>query len=283
MYDRRIRSDENEKMSTTLPDSLTHYTTLQGFMGIIEAKGFWASNASFLNDRSELVHGLNGAEQAISELEDVIGDEFHQHLPTVINEIKTGALPATYVTCFCEHEDLLSQWRGYGGSEQGISIQFRRAALEKGLAKSQAKLAKVIYSDLSTKKKVRSALAGELKDLLEWENTLGGQTVEERKAGVFDVVSQLLPRFKHYGFRDEREWRFVVQRSGDDDALQFRAKGTVIAPYIVMTVPGARLPIKSITVGPGREMDLTAASIRLYLKQRGYTVPVNLSRVPFRS
>ncbi|HEX7893396.1 MAG TPA: DUF2971 domain-containing protein [Terriglobales bacterium] len=253
-------------------------------MGIVESKGFWASNASFLNDRKELVHGLEGAERAIVKLKNIVNPELHRLLPSVIQEIKDGSLPATYVTCFCEKVDLLSQWRGYGGSEQGISIQFPREILEKRLIREKAKLAKVIYSDLSTVSKVRDALAEEMKDLLEWERTLGGQSDDERKAGVFEIVSRLLPRFKHLGFVDEREWRFVVQRPVEAGNLLFRAKGAVIAPYIILSVGGAKLPMQSVTIGPGREMDLTRASVRMFLDQRGYeNVPVKLSRVPFRS
>lgn len=270
-------------MSNSLPDSLSHYTTIDGFIGIIESKNLWTSNTSFLNDRKELVHGLEGAELAIGKFKSGLNPVLRKILPKVIQEIKGGSLPATYVTCFCEKHDLLSQWRGYGGSQQGISIQFSREMLEKGFLKEKAKLVKVIYSDLSTASKVRDALAEEIKDLLEWEATLGGQSDEERKDGVFQIVSKLLPRFKHLGFLDEREWRFVVQRPVDVGDLQFRAKGAVIAPYINLSVEGAKLPMQSVTVGPGREMDLTQASVRMFLDRRGYEhVPVKLSRVPFR-
>ncbi|WP_197520291.1 DUF2971 domain-containing protein [Paraburkholderia tropica] len=253
-------------------------------MGIVDSKGFWASNASFLNDRKELIHGLEGAERAIFKLKGLLDPALFRLLPTVIKEIKEGSLPATYVACFCARNDLLSQWRGYGGSEQGISIQFPREVLEKRMAKQNAKLAKVIYSHLSTEEKVREVLAEEMKDLLEWEKVLGGQSDDERKAGVFEVVSKLLPRFKHLGFQDEREWRFVVQHPVEADDLRFRPNGAVIAPYIVLDMGKAKLPMRSVTIGPGRDMELTRASVRLFLDRRGYeNVPVKVSSVPFRS
>jgi hypothetical protein len=271
-------------MTNEIPDYLTHYTTIQGFMGIVDSKGFWASNASFLNDRKELVHGLEGAERALFKLKGLLDPSLRRLLSTVIQEIKDGLLPATYVTCFCARDDLLSQWRGYGGSEQGISIQFSREALERRLTRQKARLTKVIYSDLSTETKVRTALAEEMKDLLDWEKVLGGQSEDERKNSVFDIVSKLLPRFKHLGFQDEREWRFVVQRPVAASDLLFRPKGSVIAPYIVLNSGRLKLPMQSVTIGPGREMELTQASVRLFLDQRGYEhVPVKVSRVPFRS
>ncbi|WP_186264226.1 DUF2971 domain-containing protein [Burkholderia gladioli] len=271
-------------MTNARPESLIHYTTIQGFMGIVNSKGFWASNTSFLNDRKELIHGLEGAEHAILKLKEVLDPSLRRLLSKVIREIRDGLLPATYVTCFCARDDLLSQWRGYGGSEQGISIQFSREVLERRLIKQRARLTKVIYSDLSTETKVREALAEEMNDLLDWENVLGGQSDDERKANVFDAVSKLLPRFKHLGFQDEREWRFVVQRPVAAGDLLFRPKGSVIAPYIVLNMGRFKLPMQSVMIGPGREMELTQASVRLFLDQRGYEhVPVKVSRVPFRS
>ena len=51
--------------SRPLPPALSHYTTLQGFMGIVEKKEIWASNVIFLNDQQELLYGLNAAERVI--------------------------------------------------------------------------------------------------------------------------------------------------------------------------------------------------------------------------
>jgi len=36
-----------------------------------------------------------------------------------------------YITCFCEQEDLLSQWRGYGNEESRYCIRFDTARLRR--------------------------------------------------------------------------------------------------------------------------------------------------------
>lgn len=50
------------------PRTLSHYTTLEGLKGIVEARRLWASNASFLNDKAELSHALQAAKLAIGQL-----------------------------------------------------------------------------------------------------------------------------------------------------------------------------------------------------------------------
>ena len=34
---------------------------------------------------------------------------------------------------------------------------------------------------------------------------------DQKRATAYDVLGELIPRFKHSGFEDEREWRLVVQ------------------------------------------------------------------------
>jgi hypothetical protein len=41
------------------PETLHHYTTAAGLIGILRSKSLWASDCRFLNDRSELVYGHN--------------------------------------------------------------------------------------------------------------------------------------------------------------------------------------------------------------------------------
>ena len=253
-------------------------------MGIINSGCLWASNASFLNDRRELIHGLHGAEQAIGEFIPGLDGELRKLVEKVIKEFKDGALPETYVTCFCEESDVLSQWRGYGGSDQGVCIKFGREALVRRLRADDAWDTKVIYSNVLTAKRVNEALRDEIAELKDWEETLGSQSPAERYSSVVKMVSKLLPRFKHYGFRDEREWRFVVQRPIEADSRKFRAARNLIVPYIeVGKHKSGRLPISSVTVGPGRDMEHTRQSLLAFLRAKGYPkVTVKISGVPFR-
>jgi hypothetical protein len=100
---------------------------------------------------------------------------------------------------------------------------------------------------------------------------------------VFDRVCRLLPKFKHFGFRDEREWRYVFQSQISPSELCFRSRAEKVVPYIKVGRSAERLPIASIRVGPGADQKLTVQSLASFLEARGYAkVPVETSVIPFR-
>lgn len=266
------------------PQSLSHYTSINGLMGIVRSRRLWASNASFLNDRSELLHALNAARTAIEKLSS--SKTLQRWAPTlqqVVDELQEGKIPDTYVACFCGSADNLSQWRGYSGPEQGVSVTFDRRQLTDRLQADGAKLYKVTYAKITTPTKLRDALRGEFVDLADLAD-LGEMPPARSYDEVFRRVSSLLPKFKHFGFRDEREWRFVVQQPAEARELKFRPGLNRVVPYIEIGARDAPLPITSITVGPGDDQTLTAQSLKTFLRCHGHEgVVVDLSDIPFRN
>ena len=279
----QMASKDNKLPKNSIPRTLSHYTTIPGLIGIVTSKCLWASNASFLNDRTELLHGLNAAEKAIERLTSTRAmNHWKDTLKQAIEKLEDGEMPDTFVTCFCRDDDNLSQWRGYGGSEQGVSITFDRKKLDARLKNQKAILYQVTYAKYSTASKLREDLKGELAELAEIDDILGEGTAEEKYRDVFKRLSGLLPKFKHLGFRDEREWRYVVQ--GTDIKLNFRASRNRVVPYIHLGESEEPLPIISVRVGPGDDQALTAQSLRTFLSSQGYKdVKVKLSDVPFRT
>ena len=112
--------------------SLFHYTTAEGLQGIIEKNELWASSAYFLNDSAEITYGCDLLKQVIdqwildnprpaamtiraaNDLRKMFGEDLLNM--TVIKPI--------YLVCFCEDDNLLSQWRTYG-ERGGYSLGFR--------------------------------------------------------------------------------------------------------------------------------------------------------------
>ncbi|UVO54777.1 DUF2971 domain-containing protein [Sphingomonas sp. SUN039] len=274
-----LKSPDKEKP----PREISHYTTLEGLKGIVESGSLWASNASFLNDRAELEHALSVSERVIQKLSsETTLKAWSSMLKRVFKELNDGERPNTYVACFCRDDDNLSQWRGYGGTEQGVSITFGRASLAGRLKSDEAKFLRVSYSKYSTVNKVHSALEEQLSAIADLDDLVGSLTAAEKYDELRSRVSALLPRFKHIGFQDEREWRFVIQRKVDPSALQFRVSKNKIVPFIVVGSSSERLPITAVRIGPGPDQLLTAKSVQAFLAARGYDVPVRTSEVPFR-
>lgn len=269
-------------MANITPTELTHYTTLSGLLGIVESNTLWASHAAFLNDKSELLHGFEAAKMAVKG-KTALAE--HKWINAVIDEIgiiESDGLSDVFITCFCERHDVLSLWRGYGGVEQGVAITFDGPKIARRLKTANSLPVEVIYALVTTVKKFRETLRAEIKDLSEWEDVAGEYTAAELKADARKIVAKLLPRFKHNGFRDEREFRFVVH-GADATAVKFRAKGSIVVPYIVLPLGDAKLPIKFVTVGPGHDAELTKKSVELFFRSKGYAnIEVRSSEVPYR-
>jgi len=266
-----------------LPKTISHYTTLAGLQGIIQTNCLWASNASFLNDKAELQHALKASRQAIKKLSSE--ESFKQWSATlerVCADLEDGGIPDTYVACFCRNDDNLSQWRGYGGTVQGVSVTFDRTKLAARLKPDKAAFFRVRYSKHSTVSKFTSALTSELKDIAELDEIIGTSSDKVRYQDLQRRISALLPRFKHLGFEDEKEWRFAIQRKIAPEALCFRPSSNKLVPYIEIGKSKELLPITGIRIGPGLDQELTAQSIRVFMSVSGYDVPVKVSDVPFR-
>ena len=96
-------------------ERLYHYTTADGFLGILSSEQIRATNYSFLNDSSELAYGLRIMEDVLDRrLYGAAADRLKFLLTARAALRKLSELSDTYVACFSTKCDDLSQWRGYG-------------------------------------------------------------------------------------------------------------------------------------------------------------------------
>lgn len=266
-----------------VPRSINHYTDLNGFIGIIGKGQLWASNVAFLNDREELEHGIKCAEKVLTGiLKDEKLSAWEEPIREAVTSVKDGLMPNTYATCFCTKSDLLSQWRGYGGQKQGVGLTFDIEGLRAILTGKSSYLTPVSYGVNPAKRAIKEGLRDHLNGIA--AELLSGLGDIEKADEAFRALCKLIPRFKHIGFEPESEWRIVVQQDTVRDTVQYRAAGNVIVPYITVGTEGGKLPIKAVKIGPGSDMELTAKSVRQFLRAKGYgDIPVEISRVPFRT
>jgi hypothetical protein len=270
-----------------VPNELSHYTTIAGFQSILKNRELWLSNVSFMNDKLELIHGLRVASTVISKM--IKSSAFEQDkrrlLKEVISELKTRAVPNTYAACFCKNDDLLSQWRGYSGGQQGISITLRGQALKVFASSNSGRLASVVYDRDRTAKRFQKLFEQHLKDTggyEKFEDLLDINDASSQKEKMFQAVSALVPRFKDDGFAEENEWRLIIQ--GEPKDVQFRTGDGILVPYLVAGTAGLLLPISHVTVGPGKNQDLAIKGVQLFLEKEGYQrVEVNPSKIPYRN
>src|SRR6266849_863255 len=103
---------------------LCHYTTLDGALGIIQSGDLWLCHLRFSNDDAEFLYGLDfvGAELTVVSEEAAADAPRVDRISGVKSLIDRQREQPIYICCFCEHENLLSQWRGYADNGGGVSL-----------------------------------------------------------------------------------------------------------------------------------------------------------------
>src|SRR3954463_5463394 len=127
------------------PELLFHYTTLTGGYGILRSDALWMTKIRYLNDTSELEIGIATFKLVLEELlrAPLAADERHL-IAAVQHGLGSVAASNICVASFCEHGDLLSQWRWYGEGGRGLSLAVSSVVL-RGLARGAINLWKCIY------------------------------------------------------------------------------------------------------------------------------------------
>lgn len=220
-----------------------------------------------------------------------------------------------YILSFCgQHKNphinsngLLSQWRGYGAGG-GFALVFSSQKLEEMLeieAKrfeySAMHLSDLIYSDDENRLREElsehlSIISDVVKLLFDHQKLDEKEKLEEIEKAHHPFVS-CISRYKHYGFSEENEVRVVALPTvldqgylefakAEEITLQpekerkFREKNGQLVPYIeLFKTIDIDLPIEKIIVGPNKEKEARAATLRVML--RNTKIEVACSDIPF--
>ena len=148
-----------------------HYTDVSGLHGILQSNRLWASAAYYLNDSSEIEYGCKLALEAIAVWKDVnqriqsFAVDALRGLESIFSHplSRISRSATIYVTCFCENDNLLSQWRAYGqagGYSLGFEVDksWRTMALRVPGEFWDLRLAQVIYDEEHQRMRINSLL-----------------------------------------------------------------------------------------------------------------------------
>jgi hypothetical protein len=283
---RRLGLMPDEKL-----DVFYHYTSMEAFVGIIEADAIWLSDYSYLNDKTELIHGVNIVSSVISEFLSSGLTNIQKGLLDAWSEKALAPLPRVCVASFSGDGDSLSQWRAYGN----VAIGFTPYKI--GIHANQSQLGIVRYDPKIQKQLAQVYVSHCLQAYaLDVENK-----ALERIPDVyhrFGQVLELVSFFKDPSFRDEREYRLayvehpeLFQDSifGERPPKHFRVKGGRIYSHIVSsemfphTDRKSPLGICKVVLGPGAD-DLMELGIREFLDEKGLQdVTITRSQIPYRT
>jgi hypothetical protein len=270
---------------------LYHYTNLDGLRGILEHRALWLGHISCLNDPSELQYGrriINEAIDAVLQREtDNLSRKFILSLSNFVQASATTSTHHTFLTCFCESGNLLSQWQVYAHSGEGYCIGFEFSSATRikhdlvnlGEGK-EPYLRKVIYNEKLQHKLVQEYLDGLLvaaraalnrRDDQRFSDAGANATVMAVQAA--SVLMDMLICFKHPAFESENEWRLLrsTREDFEPEGLQFRVGGGELTPYRPMHIYNiendkpATFPARSVGLGPKLEPGRTRSTVQLLL------------------
>jgi hypothetical protein len=243
------------------------------------------------------------------------GDEiFRQEAENMLQAMPsaTHSTAPYFISSFCIHDPqspayehgLLSQWRGYGRG--GFAIEFDEMQLDDlNKAENNSRRYQGIITEEVTYHKHEDRLkeadfagfAGALlKNLFpsmahKLEDVLGSKVTNDFARPFLSIA----PFLKDPSFEEENEYRIVAlcnRPTIKDDAdrraakqIRFRAKASgQLIPYIALYDGfDAKLPIRSVIVGPNPHQASQKMALEILLEQAGLSdVKIRLSGIPFR-
>ena len=225
--------NNNEEM--TVPEKLYHYTSKEGFLGIIENKTLWASNILYMNDEKETRIPFEICKELLEEDKNANAKEEIDHLDEELKKLLFKELIGleTYVISFSEKKDDLNMWRAYGDNASGICIEFNSDSLLKVLKENQEKMElrfeKCIYDKQEQKDKIQNLLDSEKVDICR----------------LSEKLLEFSTYFKDESFRDEKEWRIIVKL---DTGLEnrklkkVRFRKDIFVPYCELQIEKEKIP-----------------------------------------
>jgi hypothetical protein len=271
-----------------------HYTTGQGLIGIIESGSIFATQVSCLNDASEIRYAARKLREAYVRLLQDMDEKsptakFIRKYVEVLQDDdaapNSSELPY-FVACFTPLEDEVSQWRSYGGGENGYAIGIQTRDLT-GIANSL--VAKVNYIADTHAKLAEEAAKATVTYYEEGLRAVIPNWDDVFMAAWDYALTQVAPVVKDPGFSMEQEVRVIHQLQNDEvDQVRVLQRKTMMSRHFPMKFRGAagdadRLPISKVIVGPSRHREITRVSVETLLRVHGYSnVSVVRSERPYQ-
>lgn len=277
-------------VSDSHPTTVYHYTSLEGFMGIVGSRSVWMTEFAYLNDRREIRYGLDLLLDEVSAMSDGETTEQVRNLLSAWKEKLSASTNRVCMTSFSADDDSLSQWRAYGPIAVGFPVhplslhvsdgRFQHVEYDPDL---QAKLARVYVHHLV------SAFEADIS-----EGRLENAPDLYHKS---DRLLELAVFFKHPAFKSENEYRLayidypeVLDAVGlESPRRSFRAVRGRLVPYVPSTQVHNSdqhpfpLEISEVVLGPESD-ELLDQGVREFLNEHGLKgVTVRRSTVPLRT
>lgn len=273
----------------TTHNSLFHYTTMSGLLGIVENNCFWLTNLKYMNDLSEQKFAYEIVNNTINKLK---CDKCYSS--KFINIINRSSSINTYradryAACFTSDGDSLPMWCMYG-KESGVSIEFDLTSNFHFTIGPNCFFEDIIYDCNILVEFVKIVVdlyhAAYNEFIYDSSSTFNSTLENILSMELSSKVVSHVDNFKNKRFSHESETRLLYSWK-NDAKIKHRVKNNLIVPYVEMPTKdlnnGKLLPITSIIIGPGEEQELVKQSVEDFIRAKGYDVEIKKSEIPYRS
>lgn len=224
---------------------LYHYTTVAGFLGMLEVTGskkdsksepttdltMRATHCNYMNDRSEFDFGVNLCRKAICEYENEHGipeelslgqymddksydsDRFTFLFNSAYADKSEYGYP--YLISFSHVKDSIPMWGMYAANGGGIALVFDRDELEAQFR--DTKYRDCLYCNEGDTSLIMQDINDKYKGLKKPNDDIDAELAETfKKAGAFARIQRIYraigPFVKHKAFEYEQEFRIIVSK-----------------------------------------------------------------------
>ncbi|OZG74502.1 hypothetical protein BTA51_05745 [Hahella sp. CCB-MM4] len=269
-------------------ETLYHYTSYTGLMGIVESGTIWAGDIRYMNDSAELRHTADLIRQETAHR--ISGGHtnpvlLNSFFDWVSRRITNGHM--LFGASFRANGNLLSQWRGYSTHGKGVSIGFSPSHILECSGQQGYQVGRCLYNP-----KAQQTLIAEVVDAVE---TMAA-TSKDNSASYVDLfrsievdLLRIAAILKHPSFQEEDEWRIVSPVVTDfmTSSVKFRQGTSMLVPYQEFHLKdreSGQMPLEHIFLGPTPNMELSMNSLTLYLTKQGIQPVQGLSycQIPYR-
>jgi hypothetical protein len=271
------------KLTGDPPDIVYHYCGPDGFLGILRSRQIWATSMRHLNDMSEQTYAAEQIRAIVRRIaQETSADAAAVPASLLIDRAEEAT---SYVACFSEHADLLSQWRAYAASEGGFAVGIQTSSLSSG---GDWLFGECDYDCASHDQVVESILRDHPKLLDPKESLQQLMHVSDHEvSSLIAALLTLIPLRKHPGFREEAEWRVVRGPiEAEHHPVEFRVSRGAVIPYqcIPLAESGVEFPIAEVVIGPSPDArERTYGATRMLLDEHGLKkCDVRVSKIPYR-
>ncbi|MFO6498578.1 DUF2971 domain-containing protein [Bacillus paralicheniformis] len=270
------------------PKVLYHYTNIYGLEGILKNNEFWVSNASFLNDKTEIKYTLDLSRQYLSELceeKQIDKRKALSFFDLFVKERLEEVSLDYYLLSFCTNEDSNLLWSNYSNND-GYNIAFKYPDINNDYYKETDEYplsAYVIYDEVEQRKILKDYIE-KIIEIVEYISVLKVEEIQDeiyRRLGLVVGALKLSSLFfKDKCFSQEEEFRIAIKRKDYSCRI---SNGTFI-PYIKARFE--KESVKGITIGPKNNMDITMEGLIQFLKLHDYShitkEKIEKSCIPYR-